>query len=134
MVSTSAAIAAKLITVTAATDTKPYDGNASFTGVPTITAGTFITTVDATGVNLVFTTSYVAPQPIAAMSIGPVTGSSCSINYSGGTGSRFVLVRSTNVAAPLNTWPRVATNSAASGSFTISIGLDPKAFYRIISE
>ena len=110
-------------------------GNFStITGTNGIVGGTFTTTQDANGVNLVWTSTYVAPQPIANMTIGPVSGGNSSINYSGAIGNQFVLVTSPNVNALLSTWTRVATNTATSGSFPITVGTDPKAFYSIISE
>ena len=74
------------------------------------------------------------PLPVTEMTIGPVSAGNCTINYSGGTGSQFVLLGSPDVAAPLSTWARVATNTATAGSFTIPIGTDPRSFYRIESE
>jgi len=112
-------------------------GNSNFSsiaGVDAITAGTFSTSADATGITLTYTPSITLPAPVTSMRIGPGIGGDYSVTYSGGTGSQFVLVRSANVAAPLSSWTRVDTNTAASGSFTISIGSDPKEFYRIISE
>jgi C1A family cysteine protease len=84
--------------------------------------------------NLVFITSYVAPQPVPAMSIRRTGGGTTSISYSGAMGNRFVLVTSPDLKAKLNTWARVATNTATSGSFPVSVDSDPKAFYCIISE
>lgn len=74
------------------------------------------------------------PQPVSTMGIASATGGNLSISYSGGTGSQFVLLQSTNVAAQVSAWARVATNTAASGTFTIVPGTDPTAFYRIQSE
>ena len=50
------------------------------TGTNAWTGGTFTTTVDATGVNLVFTTSYVTPEPVSNMTIAPVSGGASSIS------------------------------------------------------
>lgn len=57
---------------------------------------------------------------------------SYNINYSGGTGTQFVLVTSHNVNAPLSGWTRVATNYTGSGTFSVSAGT--QGFYRIKSE
>lgn len=87
-----------------------------------------------TGTGLLQVTTGNAPQPVGAMTIGPVSGGNATISYSGGQGTQFVLLRSLDVAAPLNTWTRVATNAAAAGSFPISVVADPRAFYLIKSE
>ncbi|HOX59917.1 MAG TPA: autotransporter-associated beta strand repeat-containing protein [Verrucomicrobiota bacterium] len=110
-------------------------GNFSaITGVAGAVGGTFTTTQDANGVNLVWTSTYVTPQPITDMSIGPVTAGSASISYSGAIGNRFVLVSSPNAEAPLSGWTRVATNFTASGSFPIPVGSAVKEFFAIKSE
>lgn len=57
-----------------------------------------------------------------------------TLNYSGGAGSQFVLLKSTDIAAGLANWTRVATNSSTPGSFAIPVGSEPKAFYAIKSE
>jgi hypothetical protein len=41
---------------------------------------------------------------------------------------------SPDLAAPMNTWTRVATNAATPGTFTIPVGAEQRAFYRIASE
>ena len=67
-------------------------------------------------------------------SIVPVgaPATSYNINYTGGTGTQFVLVTSPTVTAPLSGWSRVATNSTGSGTFSVSAGT--QGFYRIKSE
>lgn len=111
-------------------------GNFSaITGTGGITKGSFSTTVDATGVTLVYNPGS-APAGVTNMTIsaGPNAGE-LSIGYSGGGGSQFVLCRSFNIAqTPITTWDRVATNATSPGSFTITIGSDPKAFYYIKAE
>lgn len=59
-----------------------------------------------------------------------------TLSYSGGAGSRFVLLRSGDISLPLSAWTRVATNTATPGSFTIpAVGTPPSpAFYSILSE
>ena len=57
---------------------------------------------------------------------------SYNINYTGGSGTQFVLVTSPTVNAPLSGWSRVATNSTGSGTFSVSAGT--QGFYRIKSE
>jgi hypothetical protein len=77
-----------------------------------------------------------APTPtrVTSFSIAKGPGSNLTLNYSGGTGSRFVLLQSSNVAAPLSGWTRALTNTATPGSFTITPGSDPREFYRVKSE
>ena len=70
--------------------------------------------------------------PLAPATISGITGN--TLNYSGGVGSQFVLLRSTTANALLSGWSRVDTNTATTGSFTISFGPDAQAFYRIKSE
>ncbi|PWU08709.1 MAG: hypothetical protein C5B50_29000 [Verrucomicrobia bacterium] len=72
------------------------------------------------------------PAP-ATLAIAPGTPGHYDIAYSGGSGLQFVLVSSTNVTAAMNTWARVATNSATSGTFSVIIG-PGAAFYRVKSE
>jgi len=86
------------------------------------------------GASLVFATRSVAPQPVTEMSVRRMSGGSACISYSGGIGNQFVLAASPDVKAALSTWTRVATNTAASGSFSIPAGPAPNAFYRILSE
>ncbi len=111
-------------------------GNFSaITGTAGITNGTFSTMVDATGVTLVYSLGS-APSAVTNMTIstGPAAGQ-LTIGYSGGGGSQFVLCRSFNIAqTPITTWDRVATNATSPGSFAITIGADPKAFYYIKAE
>lgn len=75
-----------------------------------------------------------APQPVTDMQITGAGAGTATINYSGGTGNQFVLLRASVVTTPLNNWERVATNTAAAGSFSIAIGAEPQAYYRIQSE
>ena len=78
----------------------------------------------------------IAPNlaPVTQMSIGPGSGGTFTISYSGGTGSQFVLLQTNNVTAPLINWKRLQTNTLSSGSFTIPPGSDPAEFYRVKSE
>ena len=73
-------------------------------------------------------------SPVTHMSIASAGGGNLSISYSGGTGSQFVLLQSTNVAAPLFTWAKVQTNAAPSGTFTIGTSTNAAAFYKIQSQ
>jgi fibronectin-binding autotransporter adhesin len=78
----------------------------------------------------------IAPNlaPVTQMSIGPGSGGSFTISYSGGAGSQFVLLQTNNITAPLINWTRLRTNSPSASSFTITPGSDPAEFYRIKSE
>jgi len=87
-----------------------------------------------TGTGKIEVAAGVTPQPIANVTIGPVSNGACSISYANAVGSQFVLLSSPNVALPTSSWTRVATNTAPAGSFTIPIGSDPQGFYRIQSE
>ncbi len=80
------------------------------------------------------TSGGVTPQPVTNMQITGAGSGTATINYSGGAGSQFVLLRALEVTTPIGSWERVATNTAATGSFSIPIGSEPKAFYRIQSE
>jgi len=88
--------------------------------------GTFATSVEGGGIVLTFT-------PGMSMSIATGPGSSLTLSYQGGTGSQFVLLQTNNVAAPLNLWKRIKTNSTPAGTFTITPS-DPREFYRVKSE
>ena len=72
-----------------------------------------------------------------AVPTNPVTLTGISggqLGYTGGAGTQFVLLKSADIAAALNTWTRVATNSTSPGSFAIPVGSEPKAYYSIKSE
>jgi hypothetical protein len=69
---------------------------------------------------------------LASATITNIIGT--TLTYGGGAGSQFVLVKSTNSAAPLSGWTRVHTNSATPGTFTVPAGSEAAAFYRIKSE
>ena len=76
--------------------------------------------------------------------VGPVTitsiqlvgsGAQVRIDYTGGSGSQFVLLKSTDISTSRSTWARVATNPTTPGTFIIPVlpGEDT-AFYSIKSE
>jgi hypothetical protein len=77
---------------------------------------------------------------VAAVSSGPTPArltsiDATSIAYEGGSGTQFVLVKSSSLTVGLQDWQPVATNSATPGSFPISAGdPDSSAFYAIRSE
>ena len=107
-------------------------GDGSATGLSTAENGTYTVTVsDGTCSDSKRVTVAVTPQatPVNIQGI-----SSGSLNYAGGGGTQFVLLKSTDVAAPLNTWARIATNAVTPGSFTIPVGSEPQAYYTVKSE
>jgi hypothetical protein len=58
-----------------------------------------------------------------------------TLSYSGGAGSKFVLLSSPTAYAPLSGWSRVATNTASPGTFTIPlVGSAELLFYSVKSE
>jgi hypothetical protein len=74
-----------------------------------------------------------APVPVTATHIAGIQGT--SLSYSGGSGSKFVLMKSATVNAPMTSWTRFRTNTATPGNFTIpAVGTAAPVFYRIKSE
>src|SRR5207249_11991981 len=74
-----------------------------------------------------FAPAVVTPTPTTITSISGTT-----LSYSGGGGSRFVLLGTNNVAAPRANWTRLQTNSSSPGSFTIpAVGSGAPVFYFI---
>ena len=96
-------------------------------------AGTFTTAAQAGGIVLTFTPNAGA-TPVTSFTITNGPGSNLTLSYSGGSGSRFVLLQTNNVAAPLSLWARVHTNTSSPNTFTITPGADPMEFYRVKSE
>jgi hypothetical protein len=74
---------------------------------------------------------YHAPT-LAPTTIRNILGT--TLSYSGGAGSRFVLLKSANVATALSVWERAHTNYATPGTFTVPAGSEAAAFYRVKSE
>jgi hypothetical protein len=69
--------------------------------------------------------------------LGPVTVTGLvgtSLDYTGGGGAQFVLVKSADINTPMSSWTRVATNTVTPGSFTIPVGSETQAFYGVKSE
>jgi hypothetical protein len=70
---------------------------------------------------------------LGQVTIGSILGT--TLTYRGGSGSKFILLKSANVEAPLSGWSREATNTVTPGSFTIpEVGTDTPVFYSIHSE
>lgn len=73
------------------------------------------------------------PLPPAPVHIAGINGT--NLNYSGGGGSQFVLLKSASANASLNSWTRTATNTATPGTFPIpAVGASSRLFYVIKSE
>jgi hypothetical protein len=77
-------------------------------------------------------TNSVTVLSLNAPAISGISGN--SLNYSGGAGSQFVLLKTADPSLPRSAWTRVQTNTAVSGSFTIPVGSEARAFYTIKSE
>jgi hypothetical protein len=89
---------------------------------------------DAWGLDDTKSFTVTAVNPVGPVTITPNGFPGNLLSYTGGQGAQFVLLRSADVNAPLNTWTRVATNSTTPGSFTIPVGTEARAFYRVKSE
>lgn len=77
----------------------------------------------------------VGSSPVPPASPVTITGiGGGQLSYTGGGGSQFVLIKSANVTAPSATWTREATNTTTPGSFSIPVGSEAAAFYRVKSE
>jgi hypothetical protein len=79
----------------------------------------------------------VPPTPVTITSIKPLVGpgAQVQITYTGGSGSQFVLLKSTSITAPRSSWARVATNPTTPGTFIIpALGSEDTVFYSIKSE
>lgn len=66
------------------------------------------------------------------VSISGISGQ--TLNYTGGAGTQFVLLSSTDVSAPRSAWTRVATNTVTPGSFNLTPAPGGRAFYSVQSE
>jgi hypothetical protein len=76
-----------------------------------------------------------SPSTPTATHISPISITSTTLGYTGGSGSQFVLVRSATANAPMSSWDRILTNPATPGTFTIPApGPGPALFYRVKSE
>jgi fibronectin-binding autotransporter adhesin len=99
-------------------------------------AGTVANTTNSLSINSgeLFLNVVGGLSPVSHVGIVPAGGGNLSINYSGGAGSKFVLLQSTNVAAALSSWTPLQTNTATPGSFSITPGAAPREFYSIQSQ
>lgn len=81
-------------------------------------------------VSLAVTVQNLLPLPVTITDILGTT-----LTYSGGAGTKFVLLASPSVDALMSAWTPVDTNSATPGTFTIpAVGSSTQVFYRIQSE
>ncbi len=98
-----------------------------------------LTPLEVTGVFLAGVSNHVTfAPPITSVPATSVTISNISgttLTYGGGSGSQFILLSSPSVAAALNTWTRVHTNTSSPGTFTIpAVGSGGPTFYSIQSQ
>ena len=70
------------------------------------------------------------PAPVTITVISGTT-----LSYTGGAGSKFILLKSADVTAALSSWSREATNTVTPGSFSIPpVGTGSPVFYAVKSE
>ena len=105
----------------------------SWSGVP---AGTYnLTAAVVYQTNWVVFSAVTNTVTVTSLSPATISGiSGGSLNYSGGVGAQFVLLKTTDPTQPRSAWARVDTNTTPSGSFTIPVGSEARAFYTIKSE
>lgn len=85
---------------------------------------------EAVSDSMTITITSTAPTPVTIISL-----SGTSLNYTGGSGTQFVLLQSADPIAPLANWTREATNTVTPGVFTVPpVGAAASAFYIIQSE
>ncbi len=101
-------------------------------------AGIGVALVDDLLIGSAWSDVYTAP-PLSAATISTGSGkwdsSSTTVSYTGGSGSKFILLESADVKAAMSSWTRVATNTVTPGSFTIpAVGTAAPKFYRVKSE
>jgi hypothetical protein len=81
-------------------------------------------------VRFTLVTASAGPTPVR---ITGMTGT--ALYYTGGSGTRFVLLKSASLSAALNSWQRADTNNLTPGTFTIpAVGNTAPVFYAIASE
>jgi hypothetical protein len=83
---------------------------------------------DLTGSAVVTVDVCLAPVTITAIS-------GTTISYTGGAGSKFILLKSADISAARGSWSREATNTVTPGSFSIpAVGTGSPVFYTVKSE
>ena len=117
--------------VLAETDTPPYTYSwvSPAPGVYNVSARVIYNLSSAAGSGTNLLAIIGTPASPVSASISGTT-----LNYSGGGGVQFVLLKSTDITTPLSAWTRVATNASTPGSFVLPVGSEPKAFYAVKSE
>jgi hypothetical protein len=106
-------------------------------GVYNITARTYYSTTHV--LNTPANKLTVNAPPMSAVTLKTGAGnwetSSTTVSYTGGAGTQFVLVESSDATVPIGSWTRIATNSTTPGSFNIpAVGSAAPKFYRVKSE
>jgi hypothetical protein len=104
----------------------------SWTGVPGGPYNLSATAVYNAGWTVGSATNSVTVSSLSAPAISGISGG--NLNYSGGAGSQFVLLKTTDLTQPRIAWLRVHTNYTSSGSFPIPLGSENHAFYTIKAE
>ena len=81
-------------------------------------------------VRFTLVTASVAPTPVG------ITGfDGTALQYTGGSGARFVLLKSASLTAALSSWQRMETNNITPGAFVIpAVRTNTPVFYTIKSE
>lgn len=112
------------------------DSSYSIGSVATGDAGLYSVVVDNTTCDPVESSpaQLTVQSATAPVTITGISGT--TVDYTGGTGAQFVLLKSGSLAIGRTNWTRVATNPATPGSFTIpAVGTPPSpTFYSIQSE
>jgi hypothetical protein len=111
-----------------------FNHTPAWSGTPPSYAANYSVITSGKQVLLHYNSVVVLPVAVASFSIAPPSGGNCTMSYSGGAGSAFVLVASANVQAPLSSWTPVKTNTLSPGTFTIPISSAPVLFYRVRSQ
>ena len=104
----------------------------SWTSVPLGSYNLYATVFYNGGWAINSATNTVSVINLVAPVISGISGG--GLNYSGGNGSRFVLLKTTDLTQPRAAWARVQTNSSASGAFPLPLGSESRAFYTIKVE
>jgi hypothetical protein len=103
------------------------------TASPTSTTLYTLTVTDALSCTAQAQVTVTVHSCLGSVTISNIVGN--TLTYGGGGGARFILLKSTDVAAPLGGWEHVHTNLATPGTFTIpAVGTGTTVFYSIKSE
>lgn len=94
-------------------------------------SGFIVIATDYLGLTATNTFTVSVINPAVSVTISNIIGT--TLTYGGGSGAKFVLLKSPAANAPLSGWTRVATNTVTPGTFTITTG-SAQEFYSIKSE